>query len=282
MISIQKADTLNPNSYNILYILQTNGHTTSLRCSASLINDKAPEYQSLKHVFINGFDQGIFRVAPPYGFFQEFNLMLYENIEGKVFMHELDDNLQKLINKVKLAGQAIRKIHNIPKPKFNIWNPDWYYDKAAIFRYYPGLADSLDKIKGIVWQRIEEKETQKVFCHGDYQPNNMIFHKREMYIMDFGSACILYKEIDIASFIIQLKSMLTRFGNISNFEILKEKFFEGYGEFDKEKFSLFSVLFSLRLLNTFIEYFYKDDDDKIIPSGYNLVKESLEASKIKI
>lgn len=281
IINIKRSHTFNIETYNILYSLNVDDKRINIRASYSTQADRGVNYQILSYLFNHGFNKGNILVARPYVFFPEYNIIFYENIPGQTFMYELNDNLDNLQDRMKIIAQAIKKIHALPIPSFALWPQIWDVNQSAISQYYPNLAMEIDKIQQNIFQELK-KTKSKSLCHGDFQPNNLIFYKNNLYLIDFGSVCVSDKELDVASFVIQLKIMLKKFGNILNFEPLKENFLSEYGEFDIKKFNLYSILLSLRILDFFIVFPKAENNQERIPFGYQLVKENLERIGIKI
>lgn len=281
ILSIERSYTFNIESYNILYSFEIDSKKQDLRVSFSNQVSKETNYKILQYLYKKGFNKGNILVSEPYIFFKDYNLLLYENIPGRTLMHELDKDLEYLAHVVNLSARALKKIHKIPLPSLKLWHQDWNLNIPVMTKYYPELAKKINIIQSNIFNKLN-KTKSGVFCHGDFQPNNIIFYKNKLYILDFGSVCVLDRELDIASFVIQLMVMLKKFGDIANLEFLREKFLTEYGEHDKEKFNLYSVLLSLRILDFFIVFPDAENNRERIPFGYELVKENLEKIGVKI
>lgn len=281
LLNIKRSSNVNPNHYNILYILEVDRKKVSLRFSTSLIDDREPNFLTLKYLYNHGFSRGDILVSKPIAFLKEYNLMIYEDIDGNIFKNELYQDLSILEKRVKLAAVALKKIHAIPNVPFNIWNPDWAYNIEAISKFYPILAVEIGEIRRTIWARIMIDRV-KCFCHGDYSPDNLIFKENKLYLIDFGSVSISDKEIDLASFTIKTKIILKKIGEMEKFPNLRKGFLDTYGVFEEEKYSLYSALFSIRVLDFFIAFPDYENNKKFIPFGYELVKDNLEKIGIRI
>lgn len=288
VLEIKRSHTYNPDSYNILYKISLSGQSKEIRASASRIvsNNKEIEFKILKYYFDNGFGSGEFLVTKPLAFFKDLNLMFYENIEGSVFMESLSEDLEKLSSKIKSSAILLKKIHQLPKPSFDLWQTDLLfvfqdYEKNALTKYYPKVAEKLDSIINSIKEKADKIKSSD-FCHGDFQPANIIFSTGKTYILDFGLNCLLDREYDVAVFISQLRVMLKRYGDFNNFPILEKLFLETYGSFNEEKYNFYGALVNLRILVTFCISQGKENNLDYMPLVYNLLKEDLKNMDITI
>lgn len=255
LVRIDRAYAMSPQSYNILYQFRINEQLFSIRASSSTLASRNQTYKTLKFVYENGFSGNKITVPKPIFYFEDINLMLYQNVTGPVLLYELKNIYEKLEPKILLAAQALKKIHQLSKPGFNLSGPKWEFKIDRINRYL----HKEDKINEILINLNELlKNISTNFCHGDYQPNNLIIGEGKITIIDFGSVCLAGKELDIASFICQLETMLQRENNLQIFENLKKIFLENYGNYDKKYFEAYSFYHSLQILDSLIAFFEND------------------------
>lgn len=249
VFKIERSPTLNPTSYNILYTLRVGLDTHSIRAATSTIWEYDYNFNTLQLLYNNGFSQGDILVAKPLAFFPDRNLMFYENINGDQFKSKLDDDVDNLKSKVKFAARALRKIHQIKEVSFHLWDHNWSFDDNLISKNCPSIGDQVSNLRDKIMFELRSNK-DKCLCHGDYQPGNIIFNQDKIYIIDWGSTTYSYKEMDIASFIAQLKVMLAEFKRESNFDILQNVFLAEYGSFDQRMFNYFEFLYNMRILNS--------------------------------
>lgn len=288
VLDINRSKTYNPDSYNILYKLKVGENIKKIRASASKMRviNKKNEYQLIKHYYDNGFSAGDELVAKPLHYFDEYNLMFYEDIEGEVFFKNLNTGIDVLKTKVVQCARALKKIHNLPKPNTALWDADHLFiyqsfEKNALKIYYPKLYDQLDTIVGTIKEESNNIKNDD-FCHGDFQPTNIIFAKDKLFVLDFGMNCLLDKEYDIACFINQMQIMLRRYGDYGNFQKVRELFLTTYGEYDKEKYDLYAALINLRILVVFCITPALENNIGYTPFIYEILKKDLRNIGIKI
>lgn len=252
---IDRAYAMAPQSYNMLYQLQDDEQLYSIRASSSTLVSRSQTYRILKFVYENGFSGKEISVPKPIYYFEDINLMLYQNVTGEVLLYELKKTQEELAPKILLVAKALKKIHQLPKPDFNLDGPKWEFKIDRIDRYL----HEKDKIEKIIAKTNNALDGDSVvFCHGDYQPNNLIVGDGKITVIDFGSACLANKELDLASFICQIETMLLRSENLSIFENLKKIFFENYGNYDKNYFNDYSFYYCLQILDSLIAFFDND------------------------
>lgn len=286
ILELKRSKTYNPDSYNVLYKIKLGNEIKEIRASATktLLIDKKTEFKIIQYYYENGFDKGDLLVAKPLAYFDEFNLMFYENIMGSVFINDLNDDLEKLKIKTKDSALALKKIHALKKPDFDLWDSDALfifknYEKASLAKYYPELNNKLDNLISNIKEKVDKIKSAD-YCHGDYQPANIIFSDDKLYIFDFGLTCLLDREYDVATFVNQLRVMIKRFGKYENFEILKNIFLENYGNYNKEKYEIYSLLLNIRILVTFCVTQGKEDNLDYMPLLNDLIMKELSRQNI--
>jgi len=261
---IDRSNTLNPTSYNILYSIKIGSQYRDIRAATSTIWDYDYNFNTLKLLYENGFGKGDVLVAKPLAYFSEFNLMCYENVEGDQLKSKLNEDITYLKDKVKLVACALKKIHQHKKISYHLWDHDWNFNTTQISRYDQKLADQVINIRTKILAELA-RNTDKCLCHGDFQPDNILAKGQFLYIIDWGSTTLAQKEMDLASFVIKLNIMLPEFGNAEYFEPLRECFLTSYGLYDQRMFRLFSTLYSIRILNSFAEFPEYENAKKRIP-----------------
>lgn len=286
ILDINRSETYNQSSYNILYKMLISGQMKEIRASASEQLSKKEKYRLLIYIYENGFDKGKFLVAKPLGYFEDYNIMIYENVSGEPFMRELDDRQEDLVLKVKRCAQTLKKIHTLQKPDVSLWNADEFFEfkdleKGALKIYYPKILDALDDIILQIKKRID-KRSLPVLCHGDFHPNNLIISEDQVYVLDFDLACFIDKEYDVANFVNQLRVMIKRYGDHKNFETLKKEFLFEYSQYDLEKYKHYEALVNLRILVTFCVSQGQEDNLEYIPFVYDQFQKNLKNIGINI
>lgn len=254
VINIKRAETYNPDSYNVWYKITIGEKELELRASASKELAKKPEFDLLSYLYFNGFERGNIQVAKPLYFFEELNLFFYEHVKGHFFADDLKNNFEELKEKIRLCAIALKKFHNLKKPDLKLWDPSNffsvnYYEKSHLEKYYPEFGSRVDDILNKLKEDINP--TNDIFCHGDYHPMNLVIDNNKLFILDLGLSCFFDKEYDVASFVNQLRVMIKRFGNYDWYNELKNIFLEEYGAKKEEKYRLYSILNNIRILITF-------------------------------
>lgn len=285
ILEIDRTSTYNKSSYNIMYKIQLGDEIKEIRASASEQLSKKTNFELLKFIYTNGFNQGDFLIAKPLEYFEDFNIMFYEHIEGKPLMVELTNSPKELSEKIKLCARLIKKFHGLPKPEVSLWNANDFFEfknleRGALKIYYPKIATALDSIVTQIKEKISIKNTLS-FSHGDFQPNNLIISENKIYVFDFDLACMIQKEFDLANFVNQLRIMTKRFGNFEHFENLKKEFLSQYGQYDQTEYDLYEALVNLRILATFCVSQGREDNIEYMSFIYELLKENLNKIDIK-
>lgn len=285
VVEISRTATYNKSSYNVLYKIKVGDSVKEIRASASQQISKKANFQLLKFIYEHGFDTGQCLIAKPWGYFEDSNVMFYENIQGKPLMVELTDDPDELISKIKLCAQILKKIHGLPKPDIALWNANDFFEfkdleRGALQIYYPAVARVLDNLILQIKEKIDQKKLPS-FCHGDFNPNNLIIHQNKIYVLDFDMVSLIDKEYDLVNFIDQLQIMTKRFGNFENFETFKKEFLSSYGDYDIGKYNLYNALVHLRILATFCVSQGRENNLEYMDFIYELLKENLNQIGIK-
>jgi len=253
---IDRAYAMAPQSYIMLYTLEVDDEKRFIRASSSTLVSRELTLKTMKYVYESGFSEGQILSPEPIKYFPEYNLMLYYNVSGPVLLYELGKNNDELKPKIILAARALKQFHSIAPPEFDLNKPDWNFQLERINRFITNI----EPIKSLLNKYNNDlKEGKKIFCHGDYQPNNLIIGDK-ITVIDFGSVCLAQKELDISSFITQLEIMLLRSENLDLFEDLKKSFVNEYGEFEKKYFQIYSFYHSLLILDSMIAFLENDKD----------------------
>jgi len=279
LLKLERSRTFNTESFNVLYIFLVDSRKLGYRLSASTQADRKPTYLVMKYLFDHDFNDGNILVPKPFGYFEECNGYLYENIPGKTIMYELNKNLEILKKNISLAANGLMTLHKLPIPNFKLQNQNrahnWGLTANSIKKIYPLLGSKIIEIRDDIL--VQLKNDHKYYlCHGDYKVDNLIYYSDKLYIFDFGSACKGHKEFDIASFITHLKIGLHKYGNPEHFDVLKEKFITTYANFDKDKFNKYLALLGLRILDYYIAFPNYEDNKEQITFGYQLAREGLK------
>ena len=178
-------------------------------------------------------------------------------------------------------------IHNLPQPGFESQDPNLLFEKfnnEGIASRYKNLANNLNIILAELKHRIIKNQTS-VYCHGDFNPNNLIYQESTISLIDFGSTCIFNPELDLASFITHLRIILTKKKHFENFETLKNVFLQTYNSqnsYNQEHFNLFMAVIDLRLLEIAILYKWFDHNEEHIPIIYQYLKDDLRKISIEL
>ena len=255
-VKVRKVDRSNsfaPESYPMRYQIEINGQQKNIRAVASLLESREQSYIINKYLFDHGFNSGPVRVSKPLSYFHQLNLFFYEEAPGKILMDFIGEHDPILEDKIVTCAKALKKIHQTNQPSVNLEPRKWFYDEKVILSYdsrinkkvFIQAADDNDVIRTYKGQ----------FCHGDFQPNNIVFGNEQLYIIDFGSATLAAKELDVASFTAQLEVMLRRRYETASPEKYVQKFLMEYGEYDQEKYQQYYRLFLLNILNAMISYY---------------------------
>lgn len=262
LVEIKRSNTYNPEAFNLLYTTEINGEQKLIRISISLSLDKEHTFKLMDYLYENGFNQKPFFISKPLAYLKDENVLIYENVEGEILKSLLSENSEILRDKIIQSSQLLKKVHSTSLPSFPLFDTGMFFKNfnfESITKSFPILENKIEKIVALIKNKLILSENV-VLCHGDFNPNNIIFNNESIFLMDFDLSCSFYKEIDLASFIAHLRLMFNKINRDKDFEILKEIFLQNYGEYNLENLNLFLILIDTRLLEIAINY------DK---SGYN-------------
>jgi len=253
VLYINRAFNMAPQSYIMFYNLKVNGQEQKIRASSSTLVSRSRTFEIMQYIYSYGFNDKNIGSPEPICYFKDLNLMLYHNITGMPLLYLLEEKIDHSPS-IILAAKAIKKIHQIPPPTFDLPEPQWDMNLKRISKYF----DRVKIEKKITKIKINLNRFQKVFCHGDFQPNNLIVKEQKMTVIDFGSVRLAPPEFDLASFATQLEIMLYRAGSYNQFETLKNLFLNEYDIFDHQCFFGYSFYHSLFILDSLIAFFEDD------------------------
>lgn len=280
VLESKRADNYNRDSYNILFKILIGSDRKEIRVSGQSYLSKKVDYSIMNFYYQHGFNGGNILVPKPLVYLNDYNLLVYENIGGITLLKEVEAGEKNITSKVELSAKALKKIHELPKPDIELWDKNTLYkfeeyEKKAIGKFYPDLSHRIGEIIASIKQNVEAK-TSNEFCHGDFQPNNLIYNNDKLYVIDFGTSCFLDKEYDVATFVCQFTSMMSRYGDGIDTNALIDLFKKTYGRFNQEKFVFFSALVNLRTLGVYCVFSDKMDNLKHIPLIYGLLETNLK------
>lgn len=287
-IKIQEVDrayTYNKDSYNVFYKLTLDGQERKIRISTSRVIEKRQNHLILKHFFNNGFNQPPYLVPKPLAYLESLNLNIYEHIDGEILMEHLDRDQSVLSDQIGVAAGLAQKIHQLPQPDFPTWNPHQFFDfkdfeEGEIYEFYPEVKNIFSQVI-LLARDLYDKKEDLCFCHGDYQPANLLFNPEGLYLLDLDLACPIQKEYDIATFLSQLAVMFARYNKTEQLRALKEKFLTSYGDFNQENFHIYNALVNLRILSVFSMTNDRDHNEAYMKIAYQSLIDSLKYLDIK-
>jgi len=254
VLEIERSKSFAPEVYNMLYKIDLGGEDRSLRASSSTIRERETTFKIMDYLYKTGFSSGEFVVPQALKFFPELNLMFYFDLEGSTLKNLINKENDVLVDYVRRAGLALKKMHAVPVPNFPIGEYHWAIEKEKILKYAPDLRNIIENNLN---QKINETKDNSFLCHGDYQLENVLIGK-SFGIIDFGASTLACKELDIACFVVQLEVMLQRFSTVDKFDSLKTAFLDAYGEFNKNIYMTHDFLFRLQVMFALIIMFEKD------------------------
>ncbi|MCL5407204.1 MAG: aminoglycoside phosphotransferase family protein [Patescibacteria group bacterium] len=233
-------------SLNLLYDLTINNRERLVRVSTSTFLLKEHDYNVMCYLYENGFNKSPFLVPQPFAYLKKEKILFYENIIGQKFADLFKQESINLEQHVKNCAILVKKVHSLKIPSFDLFDPRSLFEDfkfQEISKKYPKT-----KNLNLVIRKIQSllPKDKKNFCHGDFNPNNLIIQKNKIYLIDFGLTSAFYKEIDLASFLAHSRVMLEEKQQL--FEKLKKVFLSSYGDFDKTTLFLLMILIDIRLL----------------------------------
>jgi len=237
---------LSPNTYAILYEILDEGKIIKIRVNASSEETRIRAWEVMKFLK-NKFSRPPFLIPNVYFYESDYNLLAYENVEGKILVNQLED--PSLEEKIKLAARWLNKLHSIDE-KFTAKFPEHkiFFNFDALAKFYPALAkQGPDFIRSR--QRDISKEFLPKLIHGDYQPNNIIVGNDKIVVFDFNDSRIADPSFDLAKFLTQLQVMLFRFSNAGFYQNLEKIFLENYDlNYNKKNFKIYAKIYYLQIL----------------------------------
>lgn len=275
VLDLKRSNTYNPDNYNIYYLLELDGNQRKIRLSTSRILSKKDDFLLMNYFFKNGFQNSQFIVPKPLAYLEQENIFIYEDVLGHKFsdlLSEIDD----LNSRVNSAATLLKNIHGIANPDFELKSSDFIfenYNYQLIEDAYPALRGKLAPLINGIKEKLIVSPLD--FCHGDYNPNNLLFQNDKIVVIDFGSSCFLKKELDLASFLVHLEIMLQKINKASLFTELKKSFLSQYGSYNEDYFQSLSFVINLRLLEIAMVYPWADYNEETQPFIYNLLEKNM-------
>ncbi|MEI6039826.1 MAG: aminoglycoside phosphotransferase family protein [Candidatus Berkelbacteria bacterium] len=281
ILEIKRNTTYNKTSWNVWYRILVDHKEMKIRLSASTIFEKKRDYQILQYFYNHGFSQGEIVVSRPIALLEDQNIFMYEDANGKTFKEGIDDEIDVLKTKVEKAALVLKKIHALAKPDFDLWYTKLVFNVESkntdnLSEFYGEYAEKIVDLVLKIKEKLKAQE-KTVFCHGDFQPDNLIFDIEKIYVLDFSLACLADREYDLAHFVTQLGVMMNMYGDPRNFDDLKKYFLDAYGEYDQEKLALYSVLACYRVL----EVYRQVNEKRYLDFVLKMLKNNLEKSNLE-
>lgn len=274
ILSIKRSNTYNPDNYNILYVIKLGEDERKIRISTSKISSKKDDYLMMSHFFNKRLDLS-FNVPKPLVYLDNKNIFIYEDLPGQRLSSALADlkDLPLICNNVAIM---LRNIHKFMKPDSGYKKNDFIFQNYNIDL----IEDNFPSLKGQLFDKVAKIQDRVMmepleFCHGDYNPNNLIIEQKNIGLIDFGSACYLKKELDLASFLVHLRIMLRQKNILNNYPSLKDNFLQTYGSFNQEIFESLSFIINLRLLEISLVYPWADNNEKTTDFIYKMLEDNI-------
>ncbi|PIR96673.1 MAG: hypothetical protein COT91_05420 [Candidatus Doudnabacteria bacterium CG10_big_fil_rev_8_21_14_0_10_41_10] len=192
-----------------------------LRGSSSPGQKRQRHYQILKNLRKDTFKEEINQVADPFGYFSEYNLLIYKNIAGQSlydkFKHKTRDEWE---NGIVLALDWLVEFHE--KKPFKIPEMEFQWDEErrrfrvlldGLLKRFPDHKNILEKT--VAKMMVDEKEIlvpeSFQLIHGDFQPHNVIISDfpRRTTVIDFNDSFFYDELYDLSYFLTQTNQMLT-------------------------------------------------------------------------
>jgi aminoglycoside phosphotransferase len=252
LLAVKRDKTFNEEeSLNALYEFKFGGNLIKLRASTSNFLNKEHDFNVMNYFYQNGFNNPPFLVPEPVAYLKAEKILFYKDIEGQTLSDAISQK-GSLEDFVKNCAQIARKIHLLQAPSFPLFEPtllfqDFKYQLVA--SKFP-KAKNLGKIVEIIKSSLSDGD--KVLCHGDFNPNNILVNKNIVGLIDFAQTTIYYKEIDLASFLTHLRQQLR--GNQTYFEKIRQIFLSSYGDYNKKTLGLLMAFIDSRLLEISVRF----------------------------
>jgi thiamine kinase-like enzyme len=264
VLSVNRSHTYNHEAYNVLLEVERK-NKQFIRVSANESLSKAHDFRIMSF-FYQSFKEKPFFCPKPLALLEPENILFYENAEGKKFTDYLDADITELKRVVSLLARLARRVHNLAKPNFKLFDPQQLflkYDILSLEKEFPELSGELT---GIINQNqaLIAAESDFTLCHGDFNPNNFLVDNENIFVIDFDLTCFFHQELDLASFLTHLRMMLAQRKRLEIYEELEVDFLENYGDFDAKKLAALILLLDLRLLEISINYAKSGYDKKFL------------------
>lgn len=262
LLEIKRVLVLAPESYVLAITVSDNGQNKIIRGNASEKDSRRNSYDTLMWLNKNHFADEQCKVINNFAYDEDYNLFLYPNIEGEVFINQLGQPLENLIPKVKMAGQWLRKLHSLKSDGIE----HSYYQFNINYNHLDSKYKIDSKEVNLLIEKIVPKN--KLIIHGDYQPNNIIINNQEIWVFDFNDSVRDDPLIDVASFTTQLRIMLLRFGNPDHFAVLAKEFMKEYqknrplNNILSSDLQIYKKLFYLKILASLSASLQDDEPNK--------------------
>lgn len=263
MSNIDRILTWLPETYIIVYKISDNNKNIILRGNASKKISRRPSYQTIKHLSEHNLSD---TVPWPIVFIEEYNLILYKNIDGTSFLDQITNHIKtdKLKKEIIASAEWLARFHrlnfSLPIPNYEF---QFFYQ---LENYYPNLYKNIETIKK---ENLSKIKTKKIITlHGDYKPDNIIFDQAQIKIFDFNETSLGNPMIDVASFLTQTKVMLMRFYDIELFKSCERIFLENYNNICKitsemqNDLEVYKKIYYLKILSWLSAILPEDEPDK--------------------
>lgn len=161
---------------------------------------KKRTFETLNHLYSEGFGKGFFRVYRPLDYKKEQNALFYEEAKGK--------SLELLLEKKKLTPIFFRKIAEL---LFRAHSSSFKKNKAKNLKlkdykkcfkelrklapFYRSIIPSSKKIAFL--EKLDEGDC---FIHGDFYPSNTVIDRNRIFLIDFDKAGKGNFLLDLVSF----------------------------------------------------------------------------------
>jgi len=197
----------------------------------------------------------------------------------------------KILNKIQLIKD--KKIKNFKNKLFKVqeYNNKILFDETKLFCdwYAPNILSKSKSIKlkkkfKLVVKNLLLKLNYKnvTFVHRDFHVSNLIYHNKEIAVIDSQDALIGNRAYDLASLIDdvrlktsnQLKQKVFKFYIKTNKKIDLEKF--------KKDFEILSVLRNLKIIGIFMRLAVRDNKKKylkLIPYAWKMISHRIKKQK---
>ena len=197
----------------------------------------------------------------------------------------------KILNKIQLIKD--KKVKNFKNKLYKVkeYNNKILFDETKLFCdwYAPNILSKSKSIKlkkkfKLVIKNLLSKLNNKnvTFVHRDFHVSNLIYHNKEIAVIDSQDALIGNRAYDLASLIDdvrlktsnQLKQKVFKFYIKTNKKVDLEKF--------KKDFEILSVLRNLKIIGIFMRLAVRDNKKKyikLIPYAWKMINHRIKKQK---